>query len=132
MRYIEFYPADTYKNNDFLTLLGLRPSNFVGLCHYALAFLSIYSSLVGVHLWFLSYDFSFLMISAVDQPTSVSRPQNGTTGWELALVTAPSSNESASATSKLVKPYLKISSQFTIMPVHIELCIYLQSIVLFF
>lgn len=27
---------------------------------------------------------------------------NGTTGWELALVTAPSSNESATADSKLV------------------------------
>lgn len=37
------------------------------------------------------------------QPTSTAPIQaNGTTGWELALVTAPSSNESAAAGSKLV------------------------------
>lgn len=57
------------------------------------------------------------MVSA-DQPTSVSKQENGTTGWELALVTAPSSNESASAASKLVKPYLKIFAQFSILSVY--------------
>ncbi|KAJ0089827.1 hypothetical protein Patl1_13901 [Pistacia atlantica] len=37
-----------------------------------------------------------------EQPTSVAPSHtNGTTGWELALVTAPSSNESATAASKL-------------------------------
>lgn len=30
-------------------------------------------------------------------------PDNGVTGWELALVTAPSSNETAVASSKLVR-----------------------------
>ena len=40
---------------------------------------------------------------AADQPTTTGlTPASGTTGWELALVTAPSSNESATATSKLV------------------------------
>ena len=34
--------------------------------------------------------------------SAVSTQANGTTGWELALVTAPSSNESATAASKLV------------------------------
>ncbi|XP_059635156.1 putative clathrin assembly protein At5g35200 [Cornus florida] len=39
---------------------------------------------------------------AAEQPTSTGlTPANGTTGWELALVTAPSSNESATAASKL-------------------------------
>ena len=33
---------------------------------------------------------------------SVNFSESGTTGWELALVTAPSSNETAAATSKLV------------------------------
>ncbi|KAK4604500.1 hypothetical protein RGQ29_012834 [Quercus rubra] len=44
-----------------------------------------------------------LAIVPVDiQPTSTAPIQaNGTTGWELALVTAPSSNESAAAGSKL-------------------------------
>ncbi|KAM3714160.1 hypothetical protein ACB098_01G313700 [Castanea mollissima] len=44
-----------------------------------------------------------LAIVPVDiQPTSTAPIQaNGTTGWELALVTAPSSNESAAAASKL-------------------------------
>ncbi|KAI9117150.1 hypothetical protein K1719_011316 [Acacia pycnantha] len=41
------------------------------------------------------------IVPVADQPTSVSKQENGTTGWELALVTAPSSNESASAASKL-------------------------------
>ncbi|KAK9149587.1 hypothetical protein Scep_008344 [Stephania cephalantha] len=36
-----------------------------------------------------------------DAPVPSSNPANGTTGWELALVTAPSSNESAHATTKL-------------------------------
>ncbi|KAK4756994.1 hypothetical protein SAY87_007121 [Trapa incisa] len=35
------------------------------------------------------------------QPSSSFNQVSGTTGWELALVTAPSSNESAAATSKL-------------------------------
>ncbi|XP_044464774.1 putative clathrin assembly protein At5g35200 [Mangifera indica] len=39
---------------------------------------------------------------AVEQPTSVApNHTSGTTGWELALVTAPSSNESATTASKL-------------------------------
>lgn len=43
-----------------------------------------------------------LAIVPVEQPTSVAPTQgNGTAGWELALVTAPSSNESATAASKL-------------------------------
>lgn len=44
-----------------------------------------------------------MVVVAVEQPASVAPSQgNGTTGWELALVTAPSSNESATAVSKLV------------------------------
>ncbi|KAH9805290.1 hypothetical protein WN944_002592 [Citrus x changshan-huyou] len=43
-----------------------------------------------------------LAIVPVEQPTSVAPTQgNGTAGWELALVTAPSSNENATAASKL-------------------------------
>ncbi|KAI4344184.1 hypothetical protein L6164_011439 [Bauhinia variegata] len=43
-----------------------------------------------------------LAIVPVDQPTpAVTNQANGTTGWELALVTSPSSNESATAASKL-------------------------------
>ncbi|PNY12632.1 clathrin assembly protein [Trifolium pratense] len=38
---------------------------------------------------------------ADQQPSAVSNHANGATGWELALVTAPSSNESAAAASKL-------------------------------
>ncbi|KAF7806434.1 putative clathrin assembly protein [Senna tora] len=41
------------------------------------------------------------IVPVSDQPTSVSSQANGTTGWELALVTAPSSNETATAASKL-------------------------------
>ncbi|KAK3006447.1 hypothetical protein RJ639_015957, partial [Escallonia herrerae] len=45
-----------------------------------------------------------------DQPTS-NGPDlaNGATGWELALVTAPSSNESATATSKLAGGFDKLT-----------------------
>lgn len=44
-----------------------------------------------------------MVVVAGDQPTSAGpNLANGTTGWELALVTAPSSNESAAAVSKLV------------------------------
>ncbi|GMJ07526.1 hypothetical protein like AT5G35200 [Hibiscus trionum] len=44
-----------------------------------------------------------LAIVPVEQTTAAAPPvqTNGTTGWELALVTAPSSNESAAAASKL-------------------------------
>ncbi|XP_061350672.1 putative clathrin assembly protein At5g35200 isoform X2 [Gastrolobium bilobum] len=43
-----------------------------------------------------------LAIVPIDQqPSAVSNQANGTTGWELALVTAPSSNETAAAASKL-------------------------------
>ncbi|XVF88316.1 hypothetical protein PTKIN_Ptkin19aG0040200 [Pterospermum kingtungense] len=44
-----------------------------------------------------------LAIVPVEQTTSTAAPvqANGTTGWELALVTAPSSNDSATAASKL-------------------------------
>ncbi|XP_027329252.1 putative clathrin assembly protein At5g35200 isoform X2 [Abrus precatorius] len=38
---------------------------------------------------------------ADQQPSAVPNQANGTTGWELALVTAPSSNESATTASKL-------------------------------
>ncbi|KAK7292041.1 hypothetical protein RIF29_07671 [Crotalaria pallida] len=42
------------------------------------------------------------IVPVADQPSSaVPNQANGTTGWELALVTAPSSNESAAAASKL-------------------------------
>ncbi|XP_076954958.1 putative clathrin assembly protein At5g35200 [Bidens hawaiensis] len=36
-----------------------------------------------------------------DQPTSTATSANGTSGWELALVTAPSSNGSATSANKL-------------------------------
>ncbi|XP_021276791.1 putative clathrin assembly protein At5g35200 [Herrania umbratica] len=44
-----------------------------------------------------------LAIVPVEQMTSAAAPvqTNGTTGWELALVTAPSSNDGATAASKL-------------------------------
>lgn len=42
------------------------------------------------------------IVPVADQPsTTVPSQANGTTGWELALVTAPSSNDSAAAASKL-------------------------------
>ncbi|RYR30586.1 hypothetical protein Ahy_B01g055331 isoform B [Arachis hypogaea] len=42
------------------------------------------------------------IVPVADQTTSaVPNQANGTTGWELALVTTPSSNENATATSKL-------------------------------
>lgn len=42
------------------------------------------------------------IVPVTDQQTSTAPTQaNGTTGWELALVTAPSSNETATAKSKL-------------------------------
>lgn len=42
------------------------------------------------------------IVPVADQPTSAALNHvDGTTGWELALVTAPSSNESAAAASKL-------------------------------
>jgi len=41
------------------------------------------------------------IVPADQQPSAVSNHANGTAGWELALVTAPSSNESAAAASKL-------------------------------
>ncbi|KAL2338417.1 hypothetical protein Fmac_012863 [Flemingia macrophylla] len=40
-------------------------------------------------------------VAVEQQPSAVSNHANGTTGWELALVTAPSSNESATTASKL-------------------------------
>lgn len=43
-----------------------------------------------------------MVVSGDQQPSPVPNHANGVTGWELALVTAPSSNESAAATSKLV------------------------------
>lgn len=43
------------------------------------------------------------IIGVADQPGSNGpNLSNGATGWELALVTAPSSNESTTVTSKLV------------------------------
>ncbi|KAL0333983.1 UNVERIFIED_CONTAM: putative clathrin assembly protein [Sesamum angustifolium] len=43
------------------------------------------------------------LVGGAEQPGSTgSNLGNGTTGWELALVTAPSSNESAASASKLV------------------------------
>jgi hypothetical protein len=44
----------------------------------------------------------FSVVAAELQSTAIPSHANGTTGWELALVTAPSSNESAAAASKLV------------------------------
>ncbi|XP_059637891.1 putative clathrin assembly protein At5g35200 [Cornus florida] len=45
---------------------------------------------------------SIVPVVVVDQPNSVGpATANGTTSWELALVTAPSSNESAAVASKL-------------------------------
>ncbi|KAA8535157.1 hypothetical protein F0562_030160 [Nyssa sinensis] len=42
------------------------------------------------------------IVPVADQPTPAGpTPANGTTGWELALVTVPSSNESATAGSRL-------------------------------
>ncbi|XWS17102.1 hypothetical protein CRYUN_Cryun33cG0039000 [Craigia yunnanensis] len=43
------------------------------------------------------------IVPVAEQTTAAAAPvqANGTTGWELALVTAPSSNESATATSQL-------------------------------
>lgn len=46
---------------------------------------------------------------AADQPTAAAQVQaNGTTGWELALVSAPSSNENATAASKLVISHVQL------------------------
>ncbi|KAA3476878.1 ENTH/ANTH/VHS superfamily protein isoform 1 [Gossypium australe] len=44
------------------------------------------------------------IVPVAEQTTAAAAPipANGTTGWELALVTAPSSNENATAASKLV------------------------------
>ena len=50
-----------------------------------------------------SHDYLSMLASSDQPPSPVSNQANGTTGWELALVTAPSSNESANATSKLVQ-----------------------------
>lgn len=64
----------------------------------------------------LSIDWSELpcfivVVVAADQPTSAALNHvDGTTGWELALVTAPSSNESAAAASKLVLDLFSPSS----------------------
>ncbi|KAJ9163058.1 hypothetical protein P3X46_022773 [Hevea brasiliensis] len=42
------------------------------------------------------------IVPVTDQPSTTPPSQvNGTTGWELALITAPSSNDSAAAASKL-------------------------------
>jgi hypothetical protein len=42
------------------------------------------------------------IVPVTEQPTSISHNlENGATGWELALVTAPSSNQSATVSSKL-------------------------------
>lgn len=44
-----------------------------------------------------------MFFSPVEPPASTTDFTNGnSTGWELALVTAPSSNEGAAANSKLV------------------------------
>lgn len=45
----------------------------------------------------------FIILIAAEKTTyEASNLANGATGWELALVTAPSSNGSATAASKLV------------------------------
>ncbi|PON52192.1 AP180 N-terminal domain containing protein [Trema orientale] len=50
------------------------------------------------------------IVPVTDQQTSTAPTQvNGTTGWELALVTAPSSNETAAATSKLAGGFDKLT-----------------------
>ncbi|XP_057416755.1 putative clathrin assembly protein At5g35200 [Lotus japonicus] len=50
------------------------------------------------------------IVSVADQqPTAVSNHANGVTGWELALVTAPSSNENATTASKLAGGFDKLT-----------------------
>ncbi|GAB4828241.1 hypothetical protein Ancab_035153 [Ancistrocladus abbreviatus] len=51
------------------------------------------------------------IVPIADQSTTAPAPnlQNGTTGWELALVTAPSSNESATGASKLAGGFDKLT-----------------------
>lgn len=46
--------------------------------------------------------FIVAVVAADQSIPTVPNHVNGTTGWELALVTAPSSNESVTAASKLV------------------------------
>ena len=50
------------------------------------------------------------VIATDDFSTAAPAPklENGATGWELALVTAPSSNEPATTTTKLVFAHLQI------------------------
>lgn len=68
------------------------------------------------------YVYFLMIVSCEDnQPTTTGLDlANGATGWELALVTAPSSNESAVASSKLVSfcNYF----QFLLFSVCIEFC----------
>ncbi|GAB4832798.1 hypothetical protein Ancab_006815 [Ancistrocladus abbreviatus] len=51
------------------------------------------------------------IVPIADQSTTAPAPnlQNGTTGWELALVTAPTSNESTTAASKLAGGFDKLT-----------------------
>jgi hypothetical protein len=47
-----------------------------------------------------------LLITADDVPKAAPSFENGVTGWELALVTAPSSNETAAASGKKLVRYI--------------------------
>lgn len=53
-----------------------------------------------------SKGFIYPVTDDLSTTTPAPKLQNGTTGWELALVTAPSSNESSIAANKLVFPHL--------------------------
>jgi hypothetical protein len=47
-----------------------------------------------------------LLIAPDDVPRTAPSFENGVTGWELALVTAPSSNETAAASGKKLVRYM--------------------------
>ena len=51
------------------------------------------------------------IVLVVEQTTSAAAPvqANGATGWELALITAPSSNDTATAASKMVRGLNKLT-----------------------
>ena len=78
-------------NNSRTTLPNIRAGHIFIMLQQNFLFPAVYS-----------HDYFSILASSDQPPPPVSNQANGTTGWELALVTAPSSNESANATSKLV------------------------------
>lgn len=55
---------------------------------------------------------------STNPPTSTgSTLTNGTAGWELALVEAPSSNETATTASKLVQLHIFLISLLLLCPI---------------